>query len=166
MHLVQYLDFNSYKQTVNTIKNHTQLLKRIRLHKNSLHDDSFVYIALNGHYQQFIRFFTIKSLRNISVIAKNAAFAGILKNGHRQEMICELLKDACVNISLILTFKHIASGYIRERGTILHWACMHGHIEVVSLLLKYDNVDFHVKLNGYEPIHFAVIFGHIQSYSF
>jgi hypothetical protein len=159
--LIQYLYFQSYKESVDLIGNNHELLSQIRLDNQCLDDDSFLYIAFNGHSGEFLRLYHTKAIVKISVKAKEEAFVGIINNFGSQEMICELLTDGFVDATLTVTYEW------RSKGTALHWAVMNGYLDAVMLLLKYDKVDVCFQdNNGNEPIHFAAQNGHTESYSF
>jgi hypothetical protein len=82
-------------------------------------------------------------------------------------MICELLNDGIVNATLSVIFEDEEYQYEVCESTALHWACMNGYLDVVQLLLKYDNVDVCCRDNHCnESIHYAAEFGHNESYSF
>jgi ankyrin repeat protein len=50
-------------------------------------------------------------------------------------------------------------------GTALHWACSNDYLDVVQLLLQYDNVDVcSTDIHAKEPIHYAARNGHTESY--
>jgi hypothetical protein len=147
-----------YIESVDLIGRHPKLPSQIRLNNHCLDDDSFLYIAVNGHSGEFLRLFHTKAIDKISVKAKQKAFVGILQKGHSQEMICGLLTDGFVDGRLRVEYHKL---------TALHWACIHGYIDVVLLLLNYDNVDLCSKdRRGNEPIHYAAQYGHMESYSF
>jgi ankyrin repeat protein len=144
--------------------NNPKLLYQIRLDNQCLNDDSFLYIACNGHSSEFIRLFQRKVCMNISTVAKDQAFVSIIENGLSPEMICELLKDDFVNAAVSVLYEDDGNEY---KATALHWSCMFGYPDVVKLLLKYDNVDVCFKdINHDAPIHYAAQFGHAESYSF
>jgi ankyrin repeat protein len=70
-------------------------------------------------------------------------------------MIYELLRDGFVNASVDL-----------NKSTSLHWACEGGYLDIVLLLLNYENVDVCAKDNlDSEPIFYAAQNGHTESYS-
>jgi ankyrin repeat protein len=128
---------------------------RIKLEAQSLDDESFLYIAAHGHSGEFIRLLQLNAGANIiSPKAKNEALSLIVNKGHPKEMVYELLKNGRVNASRTISFI----------GTLLHWACVHGYIEIVGLLLKYPDVDPCAKTSGdRQPIHLAVSQGHTKS---
>jgi ankyrin repeat protein len=48
-------------------------------------------------------------------------------------------------------------------NTPLHKAAMHGHVEVVQLLLGEHSADVNLKnIDGYTPLHLAALIGHIE----
>jgi hypothetical protein len=146
---------------VELIGNHPKLPSQIRLDNQCLDDDSFLYIAFNGHSGEFLRLFHTKAIVKISVKAKEKAFVGIIQNGHSQEMICRLLTDGFVDATLPVDYEFYASHCV---GTALHWACINGYLDAVLLLLKYDKVDVCFQDdNGNEPIHYAADLGHTES---
>jgi hypothetical protein len=67
--LIQYLYFQSYKESTDLIGNNHELLSQIRLDNLYLDDDSFIYIAVNGHSAEFLRLFHTKAIEKISVKA-------------------------------------------------------------------------------------------------
>jgi hypothetical protein len=139
--------------------NNPKLLSQIRLDNQCLNDDSFLYIACNGHSDQFVRLFHTKALVNITVKAKDEAFVAIIENGHSPEMIYLLLNEGFVNATLSV------NDGLNPRSTALHWACSNGYSDIVMLLLKYDNVDVCSKDHyDNEPIHYAAEFGRTESY--
>jgi ankyrin repeat protein len=156
---IHYLYFKSYVESV--ANNHNpKLLSQIRLDNQCLNDASFLFIAAHDHSGEFIRLFQRKACMNISTIAKDQAFVGIIDNGHSPKMICELLKDGFVNATLSVYCKP-------NQTTALHWACMNFYMDAALLLLNYDNVDVCSNDNfGNEPIHYAAELGHTESYSF
>jgi hypothetical protein len=165
MHPIQFLYIKAYKETVDIygikLRNNT----RIRLDSKSINEDEFMFIAVKGHSDEFVRLFRTKAMVKISTEAKDKAFVEVIKNGHSKEMICELLKDCVVNATISFEFKyHIESQY---RSTALQWACLYDYIDVVLLLLKYDNVDISAKDGcSNQPIHYAAALGHTESNSF
>jgi hypothetical protein len=160
---IQYLYFQSYKESAHL--NDPELLSQIRLDNQCLDDDSFIYIAVNGHSYEFIRLFHTTAIVKISPKAKNDAFAAIIKNRNSHEMIFDLLKDGFINAKISFDFKY--RGESKYQATVLHWACLYDYMDVVLLLLKYDNVDFCSKDHcGDEPIHHAAELGHTQSHPF
>jgi ankyrin repeat protein len=177
---IQYLYFQSYKDSADSIGNDPELLSQallsqIRLDNQCLDDDSFLYMAINGHSAEFIRLFQTNACVNISTKAKDEAFIEIIENFNSKDMICELLRDGLVNATLSVTlavpFSVIAEDEedeeLHNRGTALHWACINGYVDVVQLLLKYDNVDVSSKDNhDNAPIHYAADVGHTESFSF
>jgi hypothetical protein len=191
--LIQYLYFQSYVESVDLIGNHPKLPSQIRLDNQCLNDDSFLYIAVNGHSGEFLRLFHTKAIDKISVKAKEKAFVAIIYNDGSQEMICELLTDGFVDATLPVTYQYYTSrckgtalhelltdGFVdatlpvtyqyytsRCKGTALHWACMNGYFDLVLLLLTYFNVEVCSKdTKCKEPIHYAAQYGHTESYSF
>jgi hypothetical protein len=78
--LIQYLYFQSYVKSVDLIGNNPKLLSKMRLNNQCLDDDSFLYIAVNGHSAEFLRLFHTKAIAKISVKAKDEAFVEIINN--------------------------------------------------------------------------------------
>jgi hypothetical protein len=173
---IQYLYFQSYKESVDLIGNNPNLLSQIRLNNQCLDDDSFVFIAVNGHYREFHRLIQTNKWVKISSKAKDEAFVEIIQNSnftdvlniyendHSQEMICELLNDGFVDATLSVILPFVDEDF---ETTALHWACVKGYIDVFQVLLKYVNVDVSSRDDlEYEPIHYAAQYGHTESYSF
>jgi hypothetical protein len=156
LHKIQFLTFKKYRETVNIYNRLLCETTRIRLDSQSFDDESFVYIAANGHSGEFIRLLQTKECANIiSPKAKNEALSIIINKGYPKEMVCELLKNGCVDASQ--TISDIT-------GTLLHWACRQGYIEIVVILLKYPKVDPCAKTFGdRQPIHYAASLGHTNS---
>jgi hypothetical protein len=90
----------------------------------------------------------------ISAKAKEKAFVEIIENGRPQEMIYELLTGGFVDATLPVTmFSDVAIEYYKS--TAFHWACMNGYLDIVMILLKYDNVDIRSRERFVsEPKHF------------
>jgi hypothetical protein len=162
---IQYLYFQSYVESVDLIGNHPKLPSQIRLDNQCLDDDSFLYIAFNGHSGEFLRLYHTKAIDKISVKAKEKAFVAIINNNGLPEMICKLLMDGFVDATLSVTFLDQENQDVE--GTALHWACIYDYLDFVQLLLKYDNVDVcSTDSDVVEPIHHAALNGHTESYTF
>jgi hypothetical protein len=153
---VQYANFKSYQASVDILSEKLNGTVRIRLDSQSLNNDSFIYIALEGHVNEFIRLLKTPAIKRISRYAKDFAFIVIIELGHDHEMIKELLKEGSVNTSIPVSFDVPSQINHIEEGTALHWACANGFIEIVQLLLDDKNVDVCAKdLCDIQPVHLA-----------
>jgi hypothetical protein len=153
---VQYLNFKSYQESVDILSELLYGTVRIKLDSQSFNNDSFIYIALEGHVKEFVRLLRTPASKRISVYAKEFAFIVIIEMGHPHEMIIELLKEGSVNASIPVSFDIPHSLNHIEEGTALHWACAYGFLEIVQLLLKDKKVDVCAKdLCDIQPVHLA-----------
>jgi hypothetical protein len=162
---VQFVYFKCYKESVLIYNELLRRTPRIRLDTHSLDDESFVYIAVKGHSNEFIRLLQSNANDNISAKAKNNSLTEIIKNGHPPEMVCELLKDDCVNASMHVSFIYRELKESKYNGgTVLHWACIYGYADVALQLLKNPKVDVCAKaIDECHPIHHAASIGHTDS---
>jgi hypothetical protein len=129
---VKYLDFPSYKEEVNFHALKLRENRRISLNNKRINDESFIFIAVNGHSHEFIRLFHTKALNEISINAKQFAFIALLRQHlFPQEMICELLKNGCVDPTVINNIGN----------NCLHISAREGYDKVVKLLLDDPRMD-------------------------
>jgi hypothetical protein len=94
---------------------------RIRLAREDLNDKSFLFIASQGHVQEFKHILTTRSSRAhlITPQAKETAFKEIVNLDHPPEMILALLKDGECDVNMPLAFSADRIGNI-EAGRVLH----------------------------------------------
>jgi hypothetical protein len=95
MHKIQFLHFKQYKETVEIYGRKLRVTTRIRINSQSVNDESFTYIAVNGHSEEFVRLFKTNAFAQISLETKEFAQSEVIRNRFPQEMIFELLKDGC-----------------------------------------------------------------------
>jgi hypothetical protein len=93
MHKRQFLYFKKYKETVDIYGRKLRVSAMIRIDSQSISDESFTYIAANGHSEEFVRLFKTNAFAQISLETKELALSVIIRKYFPQEMIFELLKD-------------------------------------------------------------------------
>jgi hypothetical protein len=165
MSAIQFLYFQQYKESVDIYGTKLRDNTRIRLDRHSINDESFKYVAIYGHCDEFIRLFQTNACVQISVQAKELALTQILIKEFPEEMVFELLKDGCVDpmairssvgnclaisassgydstVKLLLQDERVDPSVADDYGhTCLHFAANNVHESTVSLLLEDGRVD-------------------------
>jgi hypothetical protein len=154
MSAIQFLYFKQYKETVDIYGIKLRGTTRIRIDIQSITDESFIYIAVNGHSDEFVRLFKSNACDRISLETKEFALSEIIRKGFPQEMIFELLKDGCVD-------PMVMRSYNRGYGNCFHLSAMYGYDCIVKLLLEDGRIDPSVVDNdGDNCLHFSAMNGH------
>jgi ankyrin repeat protein len=89
-------------------------------------------------------------------------------NGTEQKKINDLLLRAADNgsadaVKSLIRAGAAAGAHDGYGNTPLHRAAMHGHIEVVKLLLREYSAEVNIKnIDGYTPLHLAALIGHLE----
>jgi hypothetical protein len=87
LNTVKYLDFQRYKENVSIYGMKLRENRRISLYNQSINDESFIFLAVNGHSAEFLRLLKTNACDKISVKAKQLAFTDILEYDFPQDMI-------------------------------------------------------------------------------
>jgi hypothetical protein len=149
MSAIQFLYFKQYKETVDIYGIKLRGTTRIRIDSQSITDELFIYIAVNGHSDEFVRLFKRNACDRISLESKEFALSEIIRQEFPQEMIFELLKDGCVDPMVMRSY---SGGY----GNCLQVSAWNGHNSIVKLLLDDCRIDpSAVDNNGYNCLHLS-----------
>jgi hypothetical protein len=117
-----------------------------------INDESFTYIAVNGHSEEFVRLFKTNAFAQISLETKEFVLTEVITNYFPQEMIFELLKDGCVDPM---------ASYNGGFGNCLHLSALNGYEGIVMILLEDNRIDPSVvNNNGSNCLHLSAMNRH------
>jgi ankyrin repeat protein len=160
---IAMLDSNEYIKTTQSygIKFFAQGIHMINLKLLSLNDEVLLFMASNNHAFQFMRCINSKQSNLVSKFTKQTCLDKIIKLNLDHGMVIALLQNNDVNADCPVSFMFGAT--LLQNGTILQWACLHGHSKLVDLLLSDGSVDISARSSiGWSAIHFAAYNGQID----
>jgi Ankyrin repeats (many copies)/Ankyrin repeat len=145
------LVFEAYRKSIEST-----ISRPIKLDLEYISEESLLFLASCGHVDQFNRALKLRS-HIIPVSAKERALAEVILHDQSPEMVMTLLKDSSVNPAIKVSFM-LKEHLFVSNGSVLNWACMHGHVELVRLLLLDDRVDVNAKdEEGWHSLMFSII---------
>jgi hypothetical protein len=160
---IPLLDRNEYINATQSygIKLTVQGINRINLSLLSINDEVLLFLVSNNHAFQFIRCINSKQSNLVSKNTKQICLDKIIKHNLDHEMVIALLQNNDVNADSSVTFMFGAT--LLQNATILQWACLHGHLSLVDMLLRDRSVDISAQSSiGWRAIHFAAYNGQID----
>jgi ankyrin repeat protein len=164
---VPTVSFASYQRSTVTFGDILRGRSRIRLDIHQACDETFIFLATNGHAEEFVRILNLKSSK-ISTQAKQTALSVIVELDHSPEMVEALVKDNSVDLNehvyFVLERDGLNRASISGHANVLHWASLHGYLELMYLILQKELVDIRVKdQDGQNILHYAARGGQLET---
>ena len=159
------LSFNTYRQSTELYDEALRAQVRMRLDPDEVCDESMLFLARNGHAKEFIHTLTHKPSL-MSAESKEKALKAIVASDFSPDIVEALVMDGEVDINCQVVF----SIYDQEFddceqfvSTGMHWACVHGHEDLLDLLMSMESVDMQAAdVDGQQAIHYAALGGHLS----
>jgi Ankyrin repeats (3 copies) len=162
--VVPSLSYKSYRQSTIHYKVRLRNGLRMKLVWNAINDESFLYLATNGHADETARILTSHKQHLISMPLRESAYFIAVEHGFTNTIIA--LLDSHVSPALEIPFETI----FPIKAKILQWACYHGQHRLLVYLIerghsreltrRYD------ELCQWNCLHFAAAGGEVQTFQY
>jgi hypothetical protein len=127
---IQTARFHAYKQSNFALGDKLLGGCKMQLELDDVCVETMLYFASKGHSEEFIRILELRSMY-ISTEVKQKAFLLIIESDFGAEMIGALVRDGQADVNAHVQFVVERDAKMRP----LHWASLHGHAELLCLLL-------------------------------